>query len=180
MITAVRGRGVIFQLSDIMFDCLEASWRQNRRVTSCGDTRRETRQTYVGWIGYTMTTLTKKTFPYWAFLSYSHDDNLCHRRQWATWLQQALERYRIPADLLGTTNQRGETIPELIFPVFRDEEELPVDADLGLSVRKALDESRFLIVLFSPGAVASRYVAEEIAYYKKIGHDRPCAGYDNR
>jgi hypothetical protein len=67
---------------------------------------------------------------YAVFLSYRHADNKEQGRQWATWLHQVLEGYEIPADLIGTKNNKGDTIPASLYPVFRDEEELPADADL--------------------------------------------------
>ena len=107
---------------------------------------------------------------YNAFISYRHADNKEQGRQWATWLHQAIETYEVPADLVGKKNGRGETIPARIFPIFRDEEELPANADLGNSIVGALNSTRLLIVLCSPRAVASTYVADEIDYFKKLGH----------
>lgn len=111
--------------------------------------------------------LTPRSF--WCFISYRHADNAEAGRQWATWLHQQIETYEVPADLVGTVNGRGDTIPERIFPVFRDEEELPADADLASPIFRALDVSKFLVVLCSPRAVQSTYVASEILYYKQIG-----------
>lgn len=107
---------------------------------------------------------------FWCFISYRHADNVEAGRQWATWLHQQIETYEVPADLVGTVNGRGDTIPERIFPVFRDEEELPADADLASPIFRALEASKFLVVLCSPRAVQSTYVASEILYYKQIGH----------
>jgi len=70
---------------------------------------------------------------------------------------------------VGTVNGRGDEIPERIFPVFRDEEELPADADLSSPIGRALDASKTLVVLCSPRAVQSRYVAEEILLFKQGG-----------
>jgi len=106
---------------------------------------------------------------YWCFISYRHADNQEPGRQWATWLHQQIETYEVPADLVGTVNERGDTIPERIFPVFRDEDELPADADLASPIYAALDRSKFLVVLCSPRAAQSPYVSSEIAYFKKIG-----------
>ena len=106
---------------------------------------------------------------YWCFISYRHADNRDPGRQWATWLHQAIEMYEVPADLVGKQNDRGETIPARIFPVFRDEEELPVDADLAAPIYRALDNSQYLVVICSPRAVQSTYVASEIRYFKRIG-----------
>ena len=43
------------------------------------------------------------------------------------------------------------------------------DADLATSIANALDQSRFLVVLCSPRAVESNYVAQEVLYFKKTG-----------
>lgn len=106
---------------------------------------------------------------YWCFISYRHADNKEPGRQWATWLHQALETYEVPADLVGTKNERGDVIPDRIFPVFRDEEELPADAELSNPIETALRHSRFLVVLCSPQAVQSRFVADEILRFKQLG-----------
>lgn len=106
---------------------------------------------------------------YWAFISYRHLDNQQLGRQWATWLHQQLESYDVPEDLVGKTNERGDVIPERIFPVFRDEEELPAEADLASSVRAAVERSKYMIVLCSPRSAESKYVGEEVAYFKQRG-----------
>ena len=99
---------------------------------------------------------------YYAFISYRHLDNSESGRQWATWLHQAIETYQVPEELVGKTNRRGEVIPERIFPVFRDEEALPADADLSSAITHALDNTEFLVVLCSPRARESSFVADEI------------------
>jgi WD40 repeat protein len=110
-----------------------------------------------------------ETRSYWCFISYRHADNKEPGRQWATWLHQSIETYEVPTDLVGRKNERAETIPERIFPVFRDEEELPVDADLASPIFRALENSKYLVVICSPRAVASTYVANEIRYFKQLG-----------
>src|ERR1041384_3057878 len=99
---------------------------------------------------------------YWCFLSYRHSDNKRPGRQWASWLHHALETYEIPSDLVGKTNDRGDTIPERVYPVFRDEGELAADAQLTKPIEQALAHSRYLVVLCSPDTVESRFVEEEI------------------
>lgn len=106
---------------------------------------------------------------YLAFISYRHADNRAAGRQWATWLHQAIETYEVPSDLVGKPLPGGGAIPARIYPIFRDEDELPADADLGSSITRALDRSNLLIVLCSPRAVESTYVADEIDYFKKLG-----------
>jgi len=108
------------------------------------------------------------TFKYHAFISYRHADNKNEGRHWASWLHQALETYEIPKDLVGKVNGRGDVIPERIFPIFRDEDELPADADLGGAITRALGDTNFLIVLCSPRAVESTYVADEIDCFKRL------------
>jgi dipeptidyl aminopeptidase/acylaminoacyl peptidase len=102
---------------------------------------------------------------YWAFLSYSHTD-----RRWADWLHKALETYRVPRRLVGKESREGQ-VPKKVYPIFRDREELPVSADLGVKINEALRESRYLIVICSPRSAQSRWVGEEITTYKKLGRE---------
>lgn len=113
---------------------------------------------------------TKPQKKYKAFISYRHADNLQSGRQWASWLHHALETYEIPLDLVGKPNLKGEPIPQRIFPVFRDEDALPADANLSNAITRALDDSDTLIVLCSPNATNSKYVCDEVDYFKKQGH----------
>ena len=102
---------------------------------------------------------------YWAFLSYSHTD-----KKWGDWLHRALETYRVPRRLVGKESRDGK-VPQRIFPIFRDREELPVSADLSANINEALRESRYLIVICSPRSAQSRWVGEEIKNYKKLGRE---------
>ncbi len=106
---------------------------------------------------------------YAVFLSYRHADNKEPGRQWATWLHHLLEGYEIPEDLVGTKNSKGDVIPKSLYPVFRDEEELPADADLTRNIQQALENSDLLVVICSPRAVESQFVADEIRYFKELG-----------
>lgn len=102
-------------------------------------------------------------FRYSAFISYSHSDE-----RWARWLQTALESYRVPSHLAHT--QRGVAARRL-SPVFRDRTDLPSATDLGVHIREALNDSASLLVICSPGASASRWVNEEIRYFRSLGRD---------
>lgn len=106
---------------------------------------------------------------YAVFISYRHADNREQGRQWAAWLHHTLETYEIPPDLVGRINLRGERVPASLYPVFRDEEELPADADLSSNIQRALRNSALLVVLCSPRAVESRFVADEIRAFKELG-----------
>lgn len=96
---------------------------------------------------------------YKAFISYSH-----HDRQAAEWLHRALESYRAPPRLLAKS---GASIAGGLRPIFRDRDELSAAADLGETIRDALDRSDALIVLCSPTAAVSRWVDQELAYFVK-------------
>ena len=56
-------------------------------------------------------------------------------RHWAEWFHRALECYVIPTDLFGTPILRGELIRDSRSPIFRDEDELPANADLATGIR---------------------------------------------
>ncbi|MEI6107902.1 MAG: TIR domain-containing protein [Opitutae bacterium] len=99
---------------------------------------------------------------YWAFISYSHQDERAAKA-----LQRALETYRLPRLLVGTHTAAGE-VPPAVTPVFRDRDELQAGTDLQQLVRVALAQSRYLIVLCSPAAAQSAWVNQEIIEFKKL------------
>ena len=104
-------------------------------------------------------------YKYWAFISYSHQDEDC-----AAWLHRALETYHIPRMLVGRKTSRGQ-VPRRLFPVFRDREELPGAADLSGRIKGALHQSRSLIVICSPKSAVSKWVNEEIKVFKSLGRE---------
>ncbi len=104
-------------------------------------------------------------FKYWAFVSYSHQDEA-----WATWIHRALESYRLPRGVAGS-DFRGEKVPNHLRPVFRDRDELAGGADLGGKLRRSLRESRTLIVICSAKSAASKWVNEEVRYFKSLGRE---------
>lgn len=103
------------------------------------------------------------TFRFKAFVSYSHRD-----RDWSSWIQQALEAYRVPRRLVGSDGEFGP-VPRRLTPVFLDREELSSGADLSAKVRECLDASESLIVVCSPASAQSTWVNEEIRYFKSCG-----------
>ncbi|MCA1658433.1 MAG: TIR domain-containing protein, partial [Verrucomicrobiaceae bacterium] len=104
-------------------------------------------------------------FKYWAFISYSHVD-----RKWGDWLHRTLETYRPPFSLIGKPGRDGP-VRRKNPPIFRDREELPSSASLSDNINHALRESRYLIVICSPHAAVSRWVNEEIVYFKSLGRE---------
>jgi tetratricopeptide (TPR) repeat protein len=99
---------------------------------------------------------------YWAFISYSHSD-----AKVAGALQRGLETYRLPRRLVGARTAVCE-VPVFLKPVFRDRDEMQAGADLKATVREALGQSRYLIVVCSPNAARSPWVNREIIEFKKL------------
>jgi len=108
--------------------------------------------------------MSDQQFKYWAFISYSHADE-----EWAKWLHQSIETYRVPRKLVGRETANG-ALPKKLFPVFRDRDELPGASDLGGKIQEALTTSRSLIVICSPKSAVSKWVNEEVKAYKTLGH----------
>ena len=102
---------------------------------------------------------------YFAFLSYSHADAKA-----ADWLHEAIEQFRVPRRLVGRLTEHG-VIPRRLTPVFRDRGELAAADSLGEEIEEALAGSRFMIVLCSPEAAASKWTNAEIAAFKRLHPD---------
>ncbi len=94
-------------------------------------------------------------------MSYSHRD-----WQVAKWLHRALETYRLPPQMIAA----GKA--ERLRPIFKDRDELPASDSLGDAIETAIRSSDALIVLCSPAAAASPWIAREVDLYKRIHGDR--------
>ena len=106
-------------------------------------------------------------YRYWAFISYSH-----HDQAWASWLHEALETYRVPKTLVGQPIGKGsETIPERVYPVFRDRDELAGNFDLSEQIKLALEQSRYLVVICSPRSAVSAHVVSEVETFEALGRE---------
>lgn len=99
---------------------------------------------------------------YLAFISYNHRDQAFGRR-----LHRRLEAYRLPKRLTAPGGVAR------LSPVFRDRDELPAAKDLTAQVRAALEASAALIVVCSPSARASHWVAREIEVFRELHPERP-------
>jgi hypothetical protein len=98
-------------------------------------------------------------YRYRAFISYSQVD-----RKYAKRLHSALETYRVPKGIKTSvkTSQR-------LGRFFIDNDEIGASADLGATLRSALEASEYLIVVCSPRSAQSKWVNAEIAHFKDIG-----------
>lgn len=101
---------------------------------------------------------------YQAFISYAH-----HDERWAKWLQRSLEHYRVPAKLRRQLSRDEQSLPSRLHPVFRDRDELASSSDLSESICSAMDSSRALVVICSPTAARSKWVNEEVRYFRSLG-----------
>jgi hypothetical protein len=102
-----------------------------------------------------------------AFISYSHRDALAGRR-----IHRWLERYVVPRRLVGRETAQGPA-SRRVGPIFRDREEFSAAGDLSVEVRAALGASAALIVVCSPSARASPWVAREVETFRALHPDRP-------
>ena len=78
----------------------------------------------------------KQSVHYCAFISYRH---VSPDQEIAARLHRLIERYTVPKALRGPEGQRHPG------RVFRDQEELPLSADLGKDIETALDNSDYLL-----------------------------------
>ena len=99
---------------------------------------------------------------YRAFISYRHmtpDQEIAQR------LHAAIETFGIPAAIRKRSGLRR------MGRVFRDQEELPISADLGADIEAALDDSEWFICICSPRYPASKWCMRELEYFLSR-HDR--------
>ena len=101
-----------------------------------------------------------------AFVSYSHADATIAQK-----LHRKIETYRLPRPLRPdpiTDENHGR-----LGRIFRDREDLPAAEDLSESVKQALAGSQVLVVVCSPDARGSIWVAREIELFRSLHPDRP-------
>lgn len=97
---------------------------------------------------------------YRAFISYSWAD-----KAWAGWLHRSLETYRPPKALVGRATPAGP-VPARLHPIFKDREEEAAGHAIRASIEAAMADAEFLIVVCSPRSVRSKWVNQEIAWFK--------------
>src|SRR6187431_2203871 len=99
------------------------------------------------------------SYKYFAFISYSRKDSKV-----AAWLQKRLEWFRFPVKLVP--EDRRPPNPRYIRPIYRDKTNLEVTSEhYWNNIRRALEESRYLVVLCSPHSAASEPVNMEVTHF---------------
>ena len=93
---------------------------------------------------------------YDAFISYRHTDRDMFV---AKLLHKSLETFKVPKSVQKTSGKKS------IKRVFRDQEELPIGADLDDNITRALSDSEFLIAVCSPRYCESDWCRKEISTF---------------
>jgi len=104
----------------------------------------------------------QKEYKYKAFISYSHQNE-----KFGKWLHKSLEKYKIPKEL----RKEYADLPDKLYPIFRDREELPTSSDLSRNITEALKNSKYLIVICSVASAKSFWVNQEIIDFKSMHSD---------
>ncbi|MGB0513523.1 MAG: toll/interleukin-1 receptor domain-containing protein, partial [Wenzhouxiangellaceae bacterium] len=97
---------------------------------------------------------------YAAFISYRHEPA---DRAVATRLMNALERYRVPRELV----KNG--YPARLGKVFRDDDEMPATGNLPGEIEAALAGSQVQVVICSTATPRSLWVRREIQHFQQLG-----------
>ena len=100
------------------------------------------------------------SYTYSAFISYRH---LPTDAAAAKAVQRALETFRIPREIRKRTGRKK------LNRCFRDQDEMPLADDLGASIKKALNESEWLVVICTPDLPLSPWCLREVEYFIGIG-----------
>ena len=100
----------------------------------------------------------KKSFKYFAFISYSHKDKKIAKK-----LQRRIEHYHLPS----TVRKSYPELPKKLSPIFLDESNLVATGTLKTALQANLDRAKYLIVICSPNSANSEYVNNEVDYFIK-------------
>ena len=108
-------------------------------------------------------------FKYAAFISYRH---VPRDRDVAIAVQKAIEAYRLPRGIVAAGTAASDD-PRMLGKCFRDDDELAASDSLPDRIADALAASRTLIVVCSPDAAQSEWVAREIELFAQLhGRER--------
>ena len=100
----------------------------------------------------------ERNYTYDAFISYRHME---FDKAVADKLQKLLEKYVPPASIVPRSERKK-------LRLFRDETELASSSNLSDEIKRALESSRFLIVICSKATKDSHWCQQEIEYFKEL------------
>ena len=106
--------------------------------------------------------MTEQEKKYFAFISYKREDE-----KWARWLQHELEHYRLPLNVRKTNSG----LPKEIRPIFKDTSDLAAGV-LVDEIQRALEQSKYLIVICSPRSSKSEWVGKEVQSFINMGREK--------
>ena len=102
----------------------------------------------------------KKAKLYDAFISYRHME---FDKAVADKLQKLLEKYIPPSSIVSRSERKK-------LRLFRDETELASSSNLSDEIKRALESSRYLIVICSKATKDSQWCQQEIEYFKELNN----------
>lgn len=107
-----------------------------------------------------------QTHAFSAFISYSHADSKRVQK-----LHSQIESYRFPKGVrpLHRRNAKSGSVGR----VFRDRSDLSASESLSDAITDALDRSEALIVVCSPSSRDSRWVTQEVSYFREHRPGKP-------
>lgn len=111
------------------------------------------------------TTSNNTEFYYDAFISYRRvepDQTI------AKLVHKQLESFKLPMNVARKIKAENPSAKTKITRVFRDQEELPLTNSLDEQIKKALDKSKWLIVICSPNLMGSEWCRTEIEYFTAL------------
>ncbi|MCK4865201.1 MAG: toll/interleukin-1 receptor domain-containing protein [Gammaproteobacteria bacterium] len=110
-------------------------------------------------------TLSQENSSYKAFICCSSTEH-----EWGHWLKKAFTKYKIPRSLIGTQRRDG-TVGQKIGDVYLDLNETSKSSNLGARIQSDLEKASYLIVICSPAAARSEWIAEQIIEFKRQGKE---------
>lgn len=103
----------------------------------------------------------KKQYKFFAFISYKRGEI---DGEVANWIHTKLEKYPYPTEYVKEENRPADD--KFVRDVFIDVKNLHVsDTDFSDDIKKAIEESRYLIVVCSKRAAVSTYINDEVEYF---------------
>lgn len=104
-------------------------------------------------------------YKYFAFISYSRKDSRA-----ASFFHRKIEHFRIPTKYVAP--ERLPRNRKFAKPVFRDRRDLETRQNsFSEDIKRALESSRYLLVICSPNSAGSEWVEAEISHFLKTHGD---------